>query len=670
MAQPMPSRGHGGYRADIDGLRAAAVAAVLLFHGFPALLGGGFVGVDVFFVISGYLITGILLDGLDRGRLDLIGFYRRRVRRIFPALLVVLAACFAAGWLVLFADEFARLGKHIAAGAGFVANFALWREAGYFDIDAAAKPLLHLWSLAIEEQFYLAWPLLLWLARRARIAPLWLAAACTLASFALCVWLAPRDPVADFYLPLARFWEILLGAMLVCAERSGAARLPPGWRTPLSLLGGAAILAAALLLRGTDSFPGWRAAFPVLGAAMVLAAGPSAWVNRRLLSARPMVWAGLISYPLYLWHWPLLAFARIVAGAEPAAAERAALLAASVVLATITCLALERPLRFGRHGGVKAAALCALMLAVAYAGVNDWQRGGLRFRAVVKDAPLTGVAAIGNSSPFVSGCALAGSGRWLGFCMTDTREPPRYAIWGDSHAEALFWGLTRVSQPGRRWVLVGRHTCAPMAGMQRLTHNQLPAAPATDPAECAAANEAALRFVLSADSVRVVLIATARRVLERESYAQQPGGPPQAQGAAEGIGALVDMLERAGKRVVFLHDNPFVAEPANCAARRTGIAALDAVLPARRDAACTLAYDAYAATLAPYRRLIAALQAAHPALTVFDPTPLLCDVAANRCPMTQNGDFLYSYSDHVSSHGAARIATGLLPVMDALAAAP
>ncbi len=187
------------YRADIDGLRGVAVLAVLLFHGFPGLLRGGFIGVDIFFVISGYLITDILLGNQDRGRFRLFDFYRHRVRRIFPTLVVVLAACFAFGWLVLFADEFARLGEHIAASAVFISNFVLWKEAGYFDVDSQTKPLLHLWSLAVEEQFYLLWPPLLWLAWRLRLPPLGLAGLCVALSFAVCVIFAGRDPTAGFF---------------------------------------------------------------------------------------------------------------------------------------------------------------------------------------------------------------------------------------------------------------------------------------------------------------------------------------------------------------------------------------------------------------------------------------------------------------------------------------
>jgi peptidoglycan/LPS O-acetylase OafA/YrhL len=638
----------------------------LLFHGFPDLLGGGFAGVDIFFVISGYLITGILLGNLDHGSLRLFDFYRHRVRRIFPALIVVLAACFAAGWLVLFADEFAQLGKQIAASAVFISNFALWGEASYFDVASETKPLLHLWSLAVEEQFYLLWPALLWLAWRLRLPPLWLAGLCVALSFGTSVTLAGQNATADFFSPVTRFWEILIGAMLVCAERSRILNLSPATCLALSLAGAALVGASLVLLDGSGSYPGWRAAIPVVATVLLLAAGPLAFVNRWALASRPLVAIGLISYPLYLWHWPLLAFARILVGAQPSAEARVALLAASVALAALTFAVIERPLRFGAHGTVKMALLCAIILVLGGAGLDEWQRQGLRFRYIVKHTPPSGLAALERSSPFVANCALPATSPAEDWCYTDTREPPRYALLGDSHGEALFWALVRDSQRNGRWLMAGRPGCTPMAGMQRVTRNERPGWPADDPIKCAALNAAALSAVLDNPSIRVVLIVTARRVLEDEGYAANMSEAPVANGAFEGLSALVAELQRAGKSVVFLEDNPWVGESADCVPRRTSFAALDELLSRLRGAACNLSYDRYLSTIPFYLHLVASLMAAHPALTVFDPTPLLCDVPENRCPMVRDGNLLYSYGDHISTYGGDLIAGGLRPVIQSL----
>jgi peptidoglycan/LPS O-acetylase OafA/YrhL len=652
------------YRADVDGLRAVAVVSVLLFHGFPALLGGGFAGVDIFFVISGYLITGILLGNLDHGSLRLFDFYRHRVRRIFPALIVVLAACFAVGSLVLFADEFAQLGKQIAASAVFISNFALWEEAGYFDVSSETKPLLHLWSLAV---FYLLWPALLWLAWRLRLPPLALAVLCVALSFGASVTLAGQNATADFFSPVTRFWEILIGAMLVCAERSRILNLGPATCLALSLAGAVLVGASLVLLDGSASYPGWRAAIPVLGSLMLLAAGPLAFVNKWALASRPLVAIGLISYPLYLWHWPLLAFARILVGSEPPAEARAALLAASAALAALTFVAIEGPLRFGAQATIKTALLCALMVVVGGAGLDDWMRDGLRFRFIAKHALPSGRAALLDSSnPFVADCKLPAAQQVKGWCNTDTREPPRYAVLGDSHGDALFWALVRASQPQGRWLMAGRWGCAPMARMQRVTRVERPDWPADDPIECAALNSAALSLVLDNPSIRVVLIVAARRLLEDEGYAVRMGDAPVPDGAFEGLTNLVDELQRARKEVVFLVDNPTVGESSDCVPRRTGFAALDELLTRLRDATCNIPYDSYASAIAPYLRRVAALKATHPALMVFDPTPLLCDMPDNRCPMLRDGNFLYSYFDHVSNYGGDLVVAGLRPVIESL----
>src|SRR5438067_4150342 len=336
-ARVTPRAAHA-YRPDVDGLRALAVLAVLGYHAFPRVVTGGFVGVDVFLVISGFLITGIILDELRRGRFSFTGFYWRRIRRIFPALILALAACLLLGWRVLLPDEFAQLGKHVAAGAGFVANLALWREAGYFDSAAELKPLLHLWSLGIEEQYYLVWPLALFLCRRDPRRMLVMVLMIGALSFLLNVALVPRYPVSAFYLPVTRFWELLGGSLLACLRLE----LPERARSAASFAGAALIGVAIVVIDGASAFPGFWALAPVVGAMLVISAGPAASLNRVLFGNRVAVYIGLVSYPLYLWHWPLLAYARIVHGAEPPASLRAALLLLALALSVLTYELLEK----------------------------------------------------------------------------------------------------------------------------------------------------------------------------------------------------------------------------------------------------------------------------------------------------------------------------------------
>jgi len=253
-----------GYRADIDGLRAVAVILVVIFHAFPEALPGGFIGVDIFFVISGFLITGIIVREMEQGRFSLAGFYARRIRRIFPALVFVLSTVLALGWFWMLPAAYEQLSGDVLASASFLPNFALMLQSGYFDIEAGKKPLLHLWSLGIEEQFYLLWPLLLLLAARVRLGLLTAAVVVGLASFVLNVALIDTRPVATFYLPLTRAWELLAGAALAIDwRRFSQTTRAANWR---AIIGLALVAGAVASLDPTRAFPGWWAALPVAGA--------------------------------------------------------------------------------------------------------------------------------------------------------------------------------------------------------------------------------------------------------------------------------------------------------------------------------------------------------------------------------------------------------------------
>ncbi len=373
---------------------------------------GGFVGVDVFFVISGYLISTIIFGSLDRGEFDFLDFYRRRIRRIFPALIVVLSACLAAGWGILLADEYRQLGKHVAGGAGFVANLVLWREAGYFDVVSDLKPLLHLWSLGIEEQFYLVWPAIVWAVWKVNLNRLTVLVLLMGLSFFANIHGVTADAFATFYGPHSRFWELLFGALLAHASLSRGA-WSNGWLTAidgrlaklvyrepptpdgstlancLSLLGFAALIFGLFRINQTLEFPGKWALLPVLGTTLIIAGGSNAWVNRVILSNRILVWFGLISFPLYLWHWPLLSFARILHAGVPDRSVRVILILCSILLAWLTFRFVERPVRKaiepskGRH---IAHGLVVAMVAVCAASFGVYSEGGFPSRMVKFEA--------------------------------------------------------------------------------------------------------------------------------------------------------------------------------------------------------------------------------------------------------------------------------------------
>ena len=365
---------HPKYRPDIDGLRALGVLLVLVFHAFPQTLPGGFVGVDIFFVVSGYLISTILFGNLENGSFSLAEFYRRRIRRIFPALIVVLTSCWVLGWFVLLLDEHRQLGLHLVAGAGFFSNLVLWREAGYFDSDAYTKPLLHLWSLGIEEQFYILWPLLLVLVWQRRHKLLGITLVIAVASFAVNLHLTAANPVAAFYAPWSRFWELMSGGVLayLTLHRSTCLTARPNGQSAVGLF---LILLGVALLNKRAAFPGWWALLPTLGTCLVIAAGPDAWLNRKCLGSRGMVAIGLISYPLYLWHWPLLSLAWIISGRMPPTGTRMLLVGLSFLLAWLTYRFVERPLRAGgQRTAMRLVGGMSVVLLIGLASHAQWLR--------------------------------------------------------------------------------------------------------------------------------------------------------------------------------------------------------------------------------------------------------------------------------------------------------
>lgn len=446
------------YRPEIDGLRAIAVVGVMLFHANLTAVPGGFVGVNVFFVISGYLITGIISDSCRNGTFSFLEFYGRRARRILPALIVVMVCALAAGWLILLPIEYESLAREATASALFVPNFLFWSEAGYFDRDAISKPLLHLWSLGIEEQFYLLWPMVLVATARNRILSIGFLILLTAGSFALCVHLTDTDQVFAFYLPPTRVWELSLGALLASVGPLVAWR--PA-RSMLAIAGLAAVVAAMVLIDSHSRFPGAVAALPTFGTAAVIWSGRDTIVARAL-SFRPVVYIGLISYPLYLWHWPLLSFADYLGfyGLN----SSLSLLAASFVLAVLTYELLEKRVRKIRTGAA-APRLAVGLAATAIVAVGFVMAEGrnYRYRPIELD-----VASIVATMKYDYGTA----GR-LHICWLEDQtgpqqmarectEPddPNHAIlvWGDSYA-AMFASGVRRAFPQRPVWQTTRSSC-------------------------------------------------------------------------------------------------------------------------------------------------------------------------------------------------------------------
>ena len=424
------------YRPDIDGLRAVAVLLVILGHAFPQYVPGGFIGVDIFFVISGYLITSIILKEIADGEFSILRFYQRRIRRIFPALILVSFVTFVAGWFLLWPREFVSLGKHLIAGAGFSANLLLYSEVGYFDAAAKSKPLLHLWSLGVEEQFYIVWPLFLLTLARFKTAPLVpiavLLVSSLLANLAVVQW----NPAAAFYLPFNRGWELAAGALLVLTPPN---MLGPAGRTICGLAGVAMIVAATAFYHAGMNYPGSAAILPVAGAVAVISANRS-WFNDRILANRVAVWIGLISYPLYLWHWPLQTFAR----ADANSSLFLLIIFASFVLAWLTYRFVEWPIRFGKFRRYGALAASAGMASVAFVGAFVLMSGGVlsRFDSQVQRVVATTNYEFSNDARALR-CWLPQKAPFSDFA-SECRVGSTL-IWGDLYAARLYPALPSLS---------------------------------------------------------------------------------------------------------------------------------------------------------------------------------------------------------------------------------
>jgi peptidoglycan/LPS O-acetylase OafA/YrhL len=451
------------YRSDIDGLRAIAVVAVILFHANLGL-SGGYVGVDVFFVISGYLITTLILQELEAGSFTIAGFWERRIRRIFPASALVMACTLAAGVALLFPTELIDLVKQAMAQLMLASNVWFWRTSGYFDAPAEVKPLLHTWSLAVEEQFYLVYPFLLMAC--GRLPRRWLQlvlGGMLMASFALCVWGTNMRPAAAFYLLPTRAWELLVGALLATGRRES--RFPRSILESLSWIGLGCIVFAFWRFGPSTPFPGVAAILPCLGTALVV------WSNtsRRtvlgcLLSLRPIVFIGLISYSLYLLHWPILVFIRYCVRDTPPFSIRIAGILASMLLACLSWRFVETPIRKRRDGASRQAIFATALASTSLlfgATAFIWQAGGLpgRFPPEVlrfvegKELPLhhltPQVEKISHDELPVLGWAAA--------------EEPIFLLWGDSHALPVAAALDEVATKHKfRGVVAAKEAVPPV----------------------------------------------------------------------------------------------------------------------------------------------------------------------------------------------------------------
>jgi peptidoglycan/LPS O-acetylase OafA/YrhL len=646
-AQP---RGKAAYRPDVDGLRAIAIISVVLYHyGFWPFT-GGFVGVDVFFVISGFLITGLIHREMTEGRFSIRHFYERRIRRIFPALFVMLAVATIAAALLLFPSDFERYADSLFATAFFASNFEFWRETGYFDVSAEWKPLLHLWSIAVEEQFYVVFPaLLLLIGTRSRSKLLIVTGALFVLSLVFSIWAVPNTPATAFYLLPSRFWELMLGALLALAQLpQPTSRIA---REGIGIVGFGLIAAAVFTYTRWQPFPGAYALMPCVGAALLIYAGETSTLTHRALSAKPVVFVGLISYSLYLWHWPLLVFTQTALNRVLLPWESCALVAMSFALAALSWRFVEQPFRHrtarGRHPLFAGAAAAMALTALCGFGVASANGLPQRMQPAIRNIlaeernhePRMDIC-FGLTAPDVSAGRLCRIG-------SKRATTPSFILWGDSHADAVLPAVQKVAEEhGRAGLFAATNSCAPLLGVMR-----------PDALPCAPFNDAVAKLALHPEIRDVILDAR----WSKNAYGTAPGEgdgriyPYDDEGKGtdlvsteavfyRGLERTVRTLTNAGKHVTIIASVP---EP--------GYSVPRVMAHLRMEKNWGTPTGDLKEFLAHQKFIFATMQAMQKkyGVRVLYPHQILC--ASGACELARNDRPLYRDEHHLSVFGAMQL---------------
>ncbi|MGV6851466.1 MAG: acyltransferase family protein [bacterium] len=653
------------YRAEIDGLRAFAVLSVVIFHAFPNYLSGGFVGVDVFFVISGFLITGHIFEKLETGSFSFSDFFSRRVRRLFPALILVMGSSLVFGWFSLLADEYAQLGKHIASGAVFVLNFVLVGESGYFDNAAEAKPMLHLWSLAVEEQFYIIWPVVLWLAWKHKLNTLTITVFVMVVSFVINIKFFDSNPIETFFFPISRFWELLAGsvlAWLMFYKKEALSSVEtftnkyflsvfdskPVMKGDIVISNVLAFLGFLLLLYGVTSiheglaFPSYWALIPVSGALLVIAAGSKAWLNRVLLMNPVLVWFGLISYPLYLWHWPILSFLQIIIGEAPNDGMKILAVFLSVILAWLTYIFVEKPIRLKSIKISNIFYLIFLVMLLGVSGFYVYKNSGLQERSAVLafESNLDELTrTVAKEDKCLNFLGLQDSK--FDYCKVGSvGKEGAIAIIGDSHAHASFPGISEsLEKYDITTVLLANSSCPPLEGSPWGRSDK-------EIRFCAERVEQILSTVEKIDNLKIVLIFTRGTTYWTGTEPAKIDSVPTnltIESYFSGLQRTFNRLNEMNLKIVYVTENPELAyqaraclpRPFNLNVGRRCEQSLDNVLGRQKE----------------YRDYLSKVEG----VDVLDANDAFCDRDRNRCfAVDASGRLLYTDDDHLSVFGSER----------------
>ncbi|MEQ3694530.1 MAG: acyltransferase family protein [Thalassolituus sp.] len=634
------------YRPEIDGLRAFAVITVIAFHAYPNWLKGGFIGVDVFFVISGFLITGHIFENLDKGLFSFTNFFGRRIRRILPALILVMTCALTFGWFTLLADEYTQLGKHVFGGAIFISNFIYWEEAiSYLTNSNNTKPMLHLWSLAVEEQFYIVWPCILWFAWKRKLNFPTILIIVGVLSFYLNMKFSNSHPIETFFWPIGRLWELISGSLLawmflyksrfLATLKFGIDKYVP-WKLHnkdldannsiifnLMSFFGFFLLAYGVIYINEDlTYPSTWALIPVLGAVLIIASGSKSWLNRFILMNPIVVWFGLISYPLYLWHWPILSFLHILEGQTLSKELRFFAILISILIAWLTYKFIEIPFRKKIKPNLSILILVFGLFTIGIIGKlienNDGYVNRLQSFLNQNERGHSQIQSTANLKE-TSICRKTFKSLSTGLCIYEGEAQPSVILFGDSHALHYYKGL-KESLPNEEVAMLGggwggkfESALNPLLkhrerDLSNKIYNEIEANP----------------------SIHTIVLAHNASENNVEDYIN-----------------TFDYFIKKGKNVIYVIDIPRI----NFSPKRCFDSRPLRIFP-KEEFSCSTPKDIALEPLTTYRKKVFSALKQRPSVNFFDTADVLCD--ENFCYAKLQGMLLYSNSGknpHLSSDG-------------------
>lgn len=653
---------HHNYQPGIDGLRAIAVLSVVIFHAFSNLLPGGFIGVDIFFVISGYLISTIITNDLIKGNFSFVSFYKRRIVRIFPALIIVLISSYLVGWFYLYPEEFKALAKQIEGAVTFTNNYKFLKESGYFDIASELKPLLHLWSLSIEEQFYIFWPFLLFIVYKNKFNLFVFSFLIGIIAFSLHLNILQDNASAAFYKTPLRSWELMAGSLIAFIKLSPFSGVrnkglfiqaisysSDKFKKTLATLGLVLIIYGLFFITRNDTFPGWGAlGFPVLGTMLILLTQNT--LIHKFLSFKYLTWIGIISYPLYLWHWPIFSFTRIISAGSASVAIKILLILLSLILAFFTYIFIEKPVRTSKSKNTFAIVLIVILLILGVAAHFTKKMNGLADRNITtKENSLhldytdfKGGLGDLNYPECQNNFLTKTIG--IGYCLVNKTGYANAAIIGDSHAADKFYGIEK-NDSLNKWMLLAHPSCPPVYGINV----------EKDEKNCQTRSEGYIDWLINNKEIHLVALSYFGNYFLTTSYVANPKNDqirPKhiAISTADetevsrfnvfyaGLNNAIKKLIHANKKVVLIIDIPELPfMPIDCFRNP-------------KEEICKISKIEVLKRQSELRRMIAQLKEANVSIEVFDPINFLCD--DEFCSFYKDESILYRDSDHLTLKGS------------------